>query len=124
MLKPFGIRPKVERVGNDLFRGYEARAFDDPFSRYSQGSNPLHPLQPNNINNLGPNSDPLQTPDVTDTKSALTIEKEMDVTHVTDKNPEFGGEEGVTLEFDTVDGDFEARGADDVAAAFGAWEAA
>lgn len=90
LLKPFGIRPKVERVGNDTFRGYEGHAFDDACSRYFQDSNVLHPLQPNKNNDLGPKFNVLQTPDVTHTKSDLSIEKQRNVTHVTDRNPENG----------------------------------
>lgn len=114
LLKPFGIRPKVERVGDDLFRGYEAHAFDDACSRYFQGSNVLHPLQPNKDKDLDPNFNVLQIPDVTHTKSDLSIEKHRNVTHVTDKDPENGRNEDVEDETEVTDPASESRCAADM----------
>jgi putative DNA primase/helicase len=45
LLKPFGIRPKVVRIGNATPRGYTLAAFMDAFSRY------LPPVSRNNATN-------------------------------------------------------------------------
>src|SRR5574337_617044 len=114
LLKPFGIKPKVERAGNAQFRGYEAHAFDDAHSRYSQGSNVYHPYQSNENNNLYPNFKVYQTPDGTHTKSDLSIEKQMDGTHGTHKNPENGRNERDEQDFDVTTPGFETHCAADL----------
>ncbi len=90
LLKPFGIVSKVLRIGESTPHGYECQTFDDPYLRYFQGSNPQHPQQVNEFKHLDPTFNPQQTPDVADTKSDLTVEKQRDVADVADRNPENG----------------------------------
>ncbi|MEK6271432.1 MAG: DUF3631 domain-containing protein [Actinomycetota bacterium] len=51
LLRPFDIRPKKLRVGEDTVRGYERTACEDAFSRYL----PLPPDSVRNIRNNGSN---------------------------------------------------------------------
>jgi putative DNA primase/helicase len=48
LLRPFGIRPHLERRGSDVFRGYREADFQDAFGRYlgNGGSPTVTPLQP------------------------------------------------------------------------------
>ncbi|MDF1551677.1 MAG: DUF3631 domain-containing protein [Deferrisomatales bacterium] len=48
LLRPFNIRPHLERSGSDVFRGYREADFQDAFGRYlgSEGSPTVTPLQP------------------------------------------------------------------------------
>jgi hypothetical protein len=124
LLKPFGIKPKVERAGDDQFRGYEAHAFTDAFSRYSQGSNAYHPYQSNEYNDLDPNFNVYQTPDGTDTERELSIEKQRNGTHGTDRHSENSRNENVEQEFDITDPGFETQCAADMGDLFDSEEVA
>jgi hypothetical protein len=60
LLKPFGIQPRQLRIGEKV-RGYEMdESFRDVCSRYSDGSDPVQKVQPNNDAGLSGLSDPVQ----------------------------------------------------------------
>jgi putative DNA primase/helicase len=122
LLKPFGIKPKVLRIGADTPSGYELVGFGDAHSRYVQGSHPQHCQQVNDCNELDPTINPQQTPHVEDTKHDLTVEKQGIVEDVEDRNPEFCGEEGIEAELDVTDPAFEARCAVDLGDLFSSEE--
>jgi Protein of unknown function (DUF3631)/Domain of unknown function (DUF3854) len=97
ILKPFGIRPKTIRVGIKTFKGYDFADCTDAFKRYlprrrqnnddeepePPHSEPSHPSQTNEFNNLGTFSEPSQGGNVTGQKSGLSSEKQKNVTGVT-----------------------------------------
>ena len=86
LLKRFDIRPTVKRIDGKSQRGYELADFQDAFHRYLPGSQPSHPLQPNDdATDSGfpiRNADPL----VTDGESGERPANKRDVTDVTDGN--------------------------------------
>jgi len=97
LLKPFGIRPKLLRIGAENGRGYELADFDDAFARYLPSaqdppSGVLHPLQ---ANNDGPSSG---DPKCYDEDARNTSEigddarGDCDVTGVTVQNRELWGD--------------------------------
>jgi len=86
LLKPFGIQSTNIRFGDKILKGYELSDCQDAFFRYI-ASNPQHPQQDNESNNLDPFSDPLQTDNVADTKSDLSTEKQANVADVADTTP-------------------------------------
>jgi putative DNA primase/helicase len=47
LLSPFGITPKVSRIGSSTHRGYELSQFADSFSRYLPGVSSVTPSQVN-----------------------------------------------------------------------------
>jgi hypothetical protein len=69
LLKPFGIRPKLLRAGDDVSRGYRLKDFEETFSRYlppTPGSAPLHRYNVD-VARVSAGSDPLHAEvDVTD----------------------------------------------------------
>jgi len=65
-LKPFGIKSKNMRIGDDLYKGYTLESFTDSFKRYIPPISSVTPSQSNNINNLGENQNVTQDNDVTD----------------------------------------------------------
>src|SRR5574337_213178 len=109
LLKPFGIKPKVLRIGTDTPSGYELGGFGDAHSRYVQGSHPQHCQQVNNFNELDPTINPQQTPHVEDTKHDLSVEKQRNVEDVEDRHPESGGKGDVEGKLEVTDPAFEAR---------------
>jgi putative DNA primase/helicase len=86
LLKPFGVTSKNVRFGDKIPKGYELSDCQEAFARYI-ASNPLHPLQDNKNNDLGPLSDPLQTGNVADQKSDLSNGKQSNVADVADRDP-------------------------------------
>ena len=86
ILAPFKIGPRNVRIGDAIPKGYDREQFIDSWSRYLV-SETLHPLQVNDDNNLDSISDPLQSPNVADTKPDLTIGKHDDVADVADRKP-------------------------------------
>jgi putative DNA primase/helicase len=86
LLKPFGVTSKNVRFGDKIPKGYELCDCQEAFARYI-ASNPLHPLQDNKNNDLGPLSDPLQTGNVADQKSDLSNGKQSNVADVADRDP-------------------------------------
>jgi len=111
LLKPFGITARNVRFGDKILKGYELSDCEDAFARYI-ASNPLHPLQDNENNNLGPLSDPLQTDNVADRKSDLSTGKQSDVADVADWRP--GGEAMGTAVTEYIDGGGKTQNADNV----------
>ncbi|MBZ0160966.1 MAG: DUF3631 domain-containing protein [bacterium] len=101
LLRPFKIKPKVQRIGPDTSSGYEQHMFIEAHTRYFPGSYPKHCQQSNEYHDLDPISDPQQDPHVKDTKSDLTIEKHSNVKDVKDRNPENEAEAGYGPDFDT-----------------------
>jgi len=110
LLKPFGIQSKNIRFRNEISKGYELSDCQDVFLRYI-ASNPLHPLQDNESNNLDPLSDPLQTDNVADTKSNLSTEKQSNVADVADWRP-MGEALGTATGY--IDADGKSQHADNV----------
>lgn len=102
LLKPFGIRPKVKRIGDETPSGYERKLFIDAFTRYFGGSNPQHYQQSHEINRLDPDCNPQQDPHVEDRKYDVTMREQRNVEDVEDRNPENEAEE-------VYDPDFDAR---------------
>lgn len=101
LLKPFKIKPKVQRIGTDTPSGYERKVFVEAHTRYFPGSYPQHCQQFNEIDELDPISDPKQDPSVEDTKGDVTIEQQRIVEDVEDRNPENEAEAVYDLDFDT-----------------------
>lgn len=66
MLKPFGIESKTMRIGDDLFKGYALKSFQDTFNRYIPGISSVTPLQSNDFSNLNENQSVTSDNDVTD----------------------------------------------------------
>ena len=118
-LRHFNIRPKQFRAGEKT-RGYDPKDFGDAFARYIPGFKPVHPVQPNGINDLGAESEPVQTEFCTGTepvqtelyaectglkpvrtdlctesKANLSDSKQRDVPDVPVQKPENGVAEGV-----------------------------
>ena len=91
LLKPFEIRPKDGRIGDDTLKGYTREKFIDAFTRYFGGSNPQQGQQSNVINTLYSISYPQQDPSVADTKSDLSMRIQSNVALVADRIPESGG---------------------------------
>ncbi len=85
LLAPFKIKPRTIRIAAGTAKGYMREWFTDAWCRYLV-SDPSHPSQVNNDAGLGPFFDPSQRESVTDEKTHVTIEKQKNVTGVTDKN--------------------------------------
>jgi hypothetical protein len=94
LLTRFDVKPTVKRIDGKPQRGYELADFQDPFSRYLPGCDPLHPLQPNDdATNSG---FPIRNERVrvTDGESGERPVNTRDVTHVTDRNTPPAGDNG------------------------------
>ncbi len=85
LLAPFGIRPRVIRIGESTPSGYRLKDFNDAWSRYIPLSDPQHPQQVNDDGELGPLFDPQHGGAVEDKKTRVTSEKQMNVEDVGDK---------------------------------------
>lgn len=114
LLKPFQIVSKVIRFAGGTQRGYERKALEDVHTRYFDPSNPKHPKQSYEYNNLHPLSNPKQDPDVSDRKSDLTTRQYSIVSDVSDRHPGTGRNEDVEQEFDAIDPAFETSCAADL----------
>ena len=71
LLKPFSVKSKTMRIGEDRRKGYELSGFSDAFKRYIPLMPPVSsvtPCQPNNINGLDVNQNVTDKNDVTDKK--------------------------------------------------------
>ena len=71
LLKPFSVKSKTMRIGEDRRKGYELSGFTDAFKRYIPLMPPVSsvtPCQPNNINELDANQSVTDKNDVTDKK--------------------------------------------------------
>ncbi len=71
LLKPFSLKSKTMRIGEDRRNGYELSDFTDAFKRYIPLIPPISsmtPCQPNNINELKINQNVTDKNDVTDKK--------------------------------------------------------
>jgi hypothetical protein len=94
LLTRFDVKPTVKRIDGKPQRGYDLADFQDPFSRYLPGCDPLHPLQPNDdATNSG---FPIRNERVrvTDGESGERPVNTRDVTHVTDRNTPPAGDNG------------------------------
>lgn len=93
MLKPFGIYPKIIRVGTSVARGYERSQFQDAFERYlpKTALQNVTPLQTNI--HAGPDhfSTCYTDPSVTGSKSEESSISMRVVTDVTGKDPTIEG---------------------------------
>jgi Protein of unknown function (DUF3631) len=75
MLKPYGVKPRTVRIGQDTAKGYHAADLTDAWARYlpppeaSQPSQASHPAEPTPENPHG-NSDVTAVTDVTDVAGA------------------------------------------------------
>ncbi len=84
-LKPFSIKSKTMRIGENLKKGYELDSFNDAFKRYIPLIPPISsvtPLQDNNINELDAKQSVTDKNDVTDEKqdNLLNLKDCYDVT--------------------------------------------
>lgn len=100
LLRPFGIRPRVIRLGDETARGYAREQFDDAFERYLTSDSPhtdsvsvttvttasLSQKEPVSIRNT-------ESP-VTDSEQAANPHEHRDVTDVTDRR----GVQGVSAD--------------------------
>ena len=82
-LEPFGIKPKVVRIGSETYKGYKLEDCEEAFFRYITGPNPSHGSQLNSDAGFGDFQKGNTGDDVTHRKQALT----RDVTHVTFWDP-------------------------------------
>lgn len=85
LLKPFGIGPKVVRIGDSTPRGYDMEGLEDAFERYLPslgGSDPQQAQQGRENGYLAGNFDPQQDPDVADRKRSLSVRHSSDVADV------------------------------------------
>ena len=90
LLKPFSVKSKTMRIGEDRRKGYEMSGFTDAFKRYvpvTPSFTSVTPCQPNNINKLGINQG------VTD-KNNVTGEKEDNLLNLNDCHNVTDGKEG------------------------------
>lgn len=92
-LRPFGVKPKVLRVGGATPRGYERAVFDDAFSRYvpvsaPQPATPATSAQPSQKQ---PFSTRNTEGDVAGTKSGANPHEQTDVAGVAGTTPEIEG---------------------------------
>lgn len=97
LLKPFSVRSKTMRIGENLKKGYELSSFNDAFKRYIPLILPVSsvtPLQDNNINELSQKQNVTDKNDVTDEKQDKQL-KLQDCYAVTDENPIYGDKEKV-----------------------------
>ncbi|HXG50996.1 MAG TPA: DUF3631 domain-containing protein [candidate division Zixibacteria bacterium] len=101
LLGGVGITPKLLRAGEGLARGYERSQFDDAFARYTP-PDPLHHINPSEINNLEPLFDPLQVGFCNTSKSDVSTRKINGNSVVTDEK---GGLEKRVLNFDEEEGE-------------------
>jgi hypothetical protein len=106
LLKPFGIRPKVIRAEEKTPRGYRRDQLTDAWNRYcaapDKRATPKSPPAGDALSattaTTAPQSqkpaisDPQQTPDVADSKTAGNPHSKADVADVADRNAEPGGE--------------------------------
>lgn len=114
LLKPFRIVSKVIRFAGGTQHGYERKALEDVHTRYFDPSNPKHPKQSYEYNNLHPLSNPKQDPDVSERKSDLTTRQYSIVSDVSGRHPGTGRNEDVEQEFDAIDPAFETSCAADL----------
>ncbi len=100
-LRPFGVRPKSLRPDKDSttsFRGYERKAFIDPWNRYlppEEASDPKRSKQASDSEDLGQESDLKHGQPVLDPDSAVTPQKQEDVLDVLDETPPEGEGDGI-----------------------------
>ncbi|MCK4518003.1 DUF3631 domain-containing protein [Candidatus Babeliales bacterium] len=85
LLKPFGVKSKTMRIGENLRKGYELEDFGDAFKRYIPLISPISsvtPLQGNNINELDAKQSVTDNNSVTDEKldNQLNLKDCYDVT--------------------------------------------
>lgn len=85
LLKPFGVKSKTMRIGENLRKGYELEGFGDAFKRYIPLISPISsvtPLQGNNINELDAKQSVTDNNSVTDEKldNKLNLKDCYDVT--------------------------------------------
>ena len=91
LLRPFGITPKTIRFpGEELAKGYELVAFEDVFPRYLPSVS-VTAVTTNENNNLRNDLSVTETESVTD-RDAYKLNKNNNVTDVTDRNGVDGGE--------------------------------
>jgi putative DNA primase/helicase len=91
LLKPFDIKPKVERLeGKETLRGYMVEDFFSVSSRY-YGNLSVTSVTSEQNQGVIPDFYVLQNPSCYGYENDVTIEKQRDVTHVTDRIPESGG---------------------------------
>jgi hypothetical protein len=90
LLKPFGIRPRTIRFGDETQKGYDPVDFQDAFTRYIRtqiDSDPSQPSQVNEFTGLNPFFDPEHDGNVTGAKQCLNSGIVSSVTDVTDRDP-------------------------------------
>jgi hypothetical protein len=83
LLKPYGIRSKTVRDGEDTFKGYIADQFEDAWSRYLPTSGVTSVTSASDSQKPA-ESEPSQTNRVTDAQSVVNPHPNGEVTHVTD----------------------------------------
>jgi Protein of unknown function (DUF3631)/Domain of unknown function (DUF3854) len=106
LLRPFGVKPKTLRFGEVTAKGYNRDGFEEPWERYctepnsgaKRDSAPDGDAPAVTSVTTAPQSqkpaipDPSQTADVTDSESAANPHSNADVTDVSDRNAQTGGE--------------------------------
>jgi hypothetical protein len=89
LLKPFGIRPRLQREGDKTGRGYLVEDFADAFARYLP-ADPLHPLQGNADTGLPEGATRYTSAVVTGSESGANPDRTGVVTGVTGSDTEAG----------------------------------
>ena len=115
LLKPFRIRPSTVRLGEVRAKGYLTEWFTDVWERYCTVSPPGDgDLSVTSVTSApqsqeSPVSYPRQEPDVTDSETGQNPHSNADVTHVTDRNAQPGGNGHVDAEIRDTDTDLMAE---------------